>query len=336
MNKNINDFITIIQKGPHKGMRLHNEDKCGGEHTFPVEMYFLFQNAFKFNYNIYYLSCTPNHNITISEFDLNFLKTSITIDEDYKIKQHIFSDDTLKIKNLQYKDLLCLYDISINSGKINAISTTPSLKNNLYCFDIFIITNNDFELNKLLDLKFNIIKINSVIQYYENTLNIELFQNKYDLLNLQFKDYLIPYDELKKTRPYDIFSLPEKIELDNFYKKILFFENKNPNTDSKHFDKHLKFLEEKLSKKKDELFNIELYKKLNMSKLCMHFYIFNKNIMHDTIFFTNFNQLVSGILIKSENNEIKYDYDDLHHYSLEDMLIYDQYKMFTIFLLIYQ
>lgn len=336
MNKNISDFITIIQNGPNKGKRLHHENKCGGEHTFPIEMYFLFQNAFKFNYKVYYLSCTPNHNIIIPESDLIFLKTSITIDEDYKIKQHIFLNETLKIKNLQYKDLLCLYDISVNNGQINAIYTIPSLKNNLYCFDIFLITNNDFELKKLLDLNFNIIKINSVIQYYKNTLNIELMQKKYDLLNLQFKDYLVPFDDMKKTEPYDFFSLPEKIDLDNFYEKFFSFEEKNPNLDSSHFDKHFEFLADKLSKKEDELLDLTLFKKLHMSKLCMHFYVFNENILNDTIFFTNFNQLIGGVSIKSENNEINYDYDDLCHYSLENMLVFDQYKMFTIFFRIYQ
>lgn len=336
MNKSIDDFISIIQEGPYKGMRLHHEDKCGGEHTFPIEMYFLFKNAFKLNYNVYYLDCISNHNIIIPEFDLNFLKTSIKIDEDYKIKQHNFSNETLKIKDLQYKDLLCLYNISINNGGINAISILPFLKNNLYCFDIFIIVNSDFELKKLLDLNFSIIKINSIIQYYDNTLSIELMQKKYNLLSLQFKDYLIPYDEIKKTQPYDLFSLPEKIEVSNLYKKFFSFIKENPNSDSSHFDKQLKILEDKLSEKENSFFDIELYKKIHFSKLCMHFYVFNENIMNDTVFFTNFYQLTGGVVIKSENNEIKYDYNDLCRYCLEDMLTYDQYEMFTIFLLIFQ
>lgn len=231
MNKKINDFITIIQEGPYKGMRLHLENKCGGEHTFPIEMYFLFKNALKFNYKIYYLDCISNHNIIIPEFDLDFLKTSITINEEYKIKQHNFSNETLKIKDLQYKDLLCLYNISINNGKINAISALPFLKNGFYCFDIFLIVDDDFNLEKLLNLEFNLIKIKSIIKYDENNLNIEIMQKKYDLLNLQFKDYLIPHEEIKKTEPYDLFSLPEKIEVEKFYKKIFSFIEENPDSD---------------------------------------------------------------------------------------------------------
>lgn len=68
----------------------------------------------------------------------------------------------------------------------------------------------------------------------------------------------------------------------------------------------------------------------------MHFYVFNENIMSDTVFFTNFYQLIGGVVIKSENNEIKYDYNDLCNYCLSDMLVYDQYNMFTIFLPVYQ
>ena len=336
MRRDINDFITIIQEGPHKGMRLHHEDKCGGEHTFPIEMYFLFKNALKLNYKVYYLDCVSNHNIVIPEFDLDFLKKSITIDEEYKIEQHNFLNETLKIKDLQYKDLLYLYNISINGGGIGAISVLPFLKNGFYCFDMFLIVDNNFNLESLLDFKFNIIKIKSIIKYDENNLNIEIMQKKYDLLNLQFKDCLIPYSEIKKTKPYDLFSLPEKIEVENFYKKISSFREKNPNSDSSHFYDHLKFLEDKLSERKNYLLDVELYKKINFSKLSMHFYVFNENIMNDTIFFTNFYQLVGGVVIKSENNEIKYDYNDLCHYSLIDMLVYDQYQMFTVFLLIYQ
>lgn len=336
MSKDINDFITIIKEGPHKGMRLHHEDKCGGEHTFPIEMYFLFKNALKLNYKIYYLDCVSKHNIVIPKFDLDFLKKSITIDEEYKIEQYNFSNETLKIKDLQYKDLLSLYNISIDNGGINAISVLPFLKKGFYCFDMFLIVDDNFNLKKLLDLKFNIIKIKSVIKYDENNLNIETMQKKYDLLNLHFKDCLIPYNEIKKTEPYDFFSLPEKIEVDNFYKKIFSFMEENPDFDSSHFNDHLKFLEDKLSEKEDYLLDIELYKKIHFSKLSMHFYVFNERIMDDTVFFTNFYQLVGGIVIKSENNEIKYDYSDLCHYSLIDMLVYDQYKMFTVFLLIYQ
>lgn len=336
MSRDINDFITIIQEGPYKGMRLHHEDKCGGEHTFPIEMYFLFKNALKLNYKIYYLDCVPNHNIVIPDFDLDFLKKSITIDEEYKIEQYNFSNETLKIKNLQYEDLLCLYNISINNKGINAISVLPLLKNNFYCFDMFLIVDDNFSLKNLLNLNFNIIKIKSIIKYDENNLNVEIMQKKYDLLNLQFKDCLIPYSEIKKTEPYDLFSLPEKIAVDNFYNKIFSFTEKNPNSDSSHFNDHLKFLEDKLSEKEEYLFDIELNKKIHFSKLCMHFYVFNENIMNDNVFFTNFYQLVGGVVIKSENNEIEYDYNDLCRYSLTDMLVYDQYKMFTVFLLIYQ
>jgi hypothetical protein len=62
----------------------------------------------------------------------------------------------------------------------------------------------------------------------------------------------------------------------------------------------------------------------------MQFYIFNKNIMSDTHFFTNFNQLVNGVAVSFENGELKYDPNDLYHYCLSDMLIYDRYRMFII------
>jgi hypothetical protein len=253
LNKNNNDFFTIIEEGPYKGMRLYYGDKCGGEHTLPIEMYCLFQNAFKYNYRVFYLSCVKNHNIIIPENDLDFLKTSINIDEEEKYKQHVFSENVLNIKDLQYKDLLKLYDISINSNKINAIFTLPYLDNEFYCFNIYLIIENDFDLNQLLELDFNLVKINSIIEYFETTLSIELMQKTFDLLNLQFKDYLIPFDEIQKTEPYDLFKLPEKIKLDDLYDIIFDFEEKHPNSDSSHLREQLDILKKQLSNKEDEL-----------------------------------------------------------------------------------
>ena len=95
------DFFTIIQEGEHKGKRLYHEDKCGGDYVLPVEIFYLFQNAFKNDYKIFLLNCKSNHNIIIPEKDLKFLNTSVKYEDQDIYENYVFSDETLKLKELQ-------------------------------------------------------------------------------------------------------------------------------------------------------------------------------------------------------------------------------------------
>ena len=79
-----------------------------------------------------------------------------------------------------------------------------------------------------------------------------------------------------------------------------------------------------------------LYKKLFFSKLCFHFYIFDEIITSNSDFFTNYNQIVNGVCIESTKDGSNINFDYLYHYSLSDMLSYDDYKLFSVFETIYQ
>ena len=335
----INDFLNIIPEGKYKGMRLYHEDKCGSEHVLPIEMYYLFQNALKNNYKVFFLSCKPIHNIEIPENDLNFIKKPLQFlkkNEELEYLTYNFSEKTLKIKDLQYKDILQIYTIGIKTDSIGSFFIYPELINDLYCFHLFIIVKNNFNLDVLLSLNFNIIKISSIIQHNENTITIKLMQKMYDLLNLQFKDYIIPFNEIEKTKPYDILKLPEKIELNNFYDKYFDFRKKNPNTNYNFFKIKIEELKLKLDIKECELWDDKLYKKLHFSKMCMHFYFFHEIILSDTVFFTNFIQLLDGFTIENiEGHGFNLDFDNLQYYSLIDMFVNDNYQLFSIFETVY-
>jgi len=328
-----NDFLTIIPEGKYKGMRLYSEDKCGGEHVLPVEMYYLFQNAFKNNYKVFFFNCIPNHSIIIPKSDLEFLKKSMkyTSDEDEEeYLKYLFSNNTLKIKDLQYKDVLQIYNLAISNNNVGACFIHPELVNDYYCFHFFLIVNTNFNLEELLKIDFNIIKINSIIEYNENTITIELTKKIYNLLNLQFKDYIKSSLDISNTRPYNLFDLQEKKDLDVYYDVYFDFIKKNPNADVSSIRNKLDELKKKLSKKELELWDVALYKKLNFSKLCMQFYFFHEVILNDTVFFTNFIQLVNGVSVELDNG-IKINYDSLYHYSLSDMFAYDDYRLFSVF-----
>ena len=335
----INEFLNIIPEGKYKGMRFYHEDKCGSEHVLPIEMYYLFQNALKNNYKVFFLSCEPIHNIKIPKNDLNFLKKSLQFnkkDEELEYSTYNFSEKTLKIKDLQYKDILQIYTIGIKTNSIGSFFIYPELINDFYCFHLFIVVKNDFNLDSLLPLNFNIVRINSIIQHNENTITIELMQKMHDLLNLQFKDYIIPFNEIKKTRPYELLKLPEKIELINCYNEYFDFRKKNLDTNYSFFKIKIEELKLRLYIKECALRDGELYKKLHFSKMCMHFYFFHEIILSDTVFFTNFMQLTNGANITSNGAEnIEIDYDYLQHYSLIDMFDNDNYQLFSIFETVY-
>jgi len=227
-------------------MRLYDESKCGGEHVLPVEIYYLFQNAFKNSYKVFFLNCKPNHSIIIPKSDLEFLKTSIKSDDEKIYLQYIFSDNTLNIKDLQYNDILQICNLAVKNNNVGAYFIYPELVDNYYCFHLFLIVKDDFNLEQFLNLKFNIIKINSVIEYNKDTLTIPLMIKMFNLLDLQFKDYIIPHDDMKKTRPYNVLDLQEKKDLEDYYEYYFDFQKKNPNADITNLKNNIRELQKKL------------------------------------------------------------------------------------------
>jgi len=119
------------------------------------------------------------------------------------------------------------------------------------------------------------------------------------------------------------------------YNKLSQMRENNFNVDTKEITKKIDILEDKLSRKKAELHNTQLYIKLFSQKLCTQIFIFDKILVSDTIFFTNFIQLVDGASSNFENGEINLSYDELQHYSLEDMYVNDEYQLYTVFHSVY-
>jgi hypothetical protein len=253
--KSERDFYTIMQtvtkEGENCNIRLYYENKCSCEQMFYTELYYIFLNSFKHNYKVFHVHCLPNHNIQFSQSELDFLKSNVKSEGGDKIiENHTFSEEVLKIKESQYQDLTQIYNLSVKNNTIGAFFIHPFLLKNNYCFSIFLIVTNNFNLNEFFDLKFNTIKINSCVEYYENTLTLDFLEKVYNINLLEFRDYIIPYKDIEKTRPYNVFDLKEKKELDNFYDYLSKYENAQ--VTSKESEKKLTFFKEKLRKKKIE------------------------------------------------------------------------------------
>lgn len=235
----------IIPEGKNKGMRLYDELTCDVKHALPIEMTAFFDNALKNNCKIFVLNCISNHKLEIPKNDLYFLNKIFNKHENLDAyDNYVFSKEVIKIKELQYLDIKQLYDIAIKKKEIHSFFINPYLESNFYCFNVCLIVNSNFNLTELLNLDFNLIKINSVNEYI-NSDNIVLtyFKNLCDLYNSPFKDYKVSQKELKKTRPYDELKLPERLNYNNYVEKYLKFINENPGSDVSHMEKEIDFLD---------------------------------------------------------------------------------------------
>jgi hypothetical protein len=90
-------------------------------------------------------------------------------------------------------------------------------------------------------------------------------------------------------------------------------------------------LEKIVMEKKITLLNLNCLKQIEFSCLCNHFIIFDSILLSDEDFFTNFLQVVNGVSVKTNGNNIYLDYDSLTPYSLSQLFECDDYQLFTRF-----
>ena len=336
MNIPENNFLKYIKDGKHKGKRLYLEQFCGLDDMYPIEMYYLFQNAFKNNLRVFYFPCIPNNNILIPDYDINFLDKSIPYENREIYEKHKFSKEVLDVKNLQCNDLFKLYNLAVKYRFIKSIILIPNLYEKTYHYNFFLIVDNNFNLTHFLKLNLSLVKIKSSIEYYTNTLTFDFIFNIYNFSKINCKDYIVTPDEILTTIPYDIFKLKEKIELDNFLTFSTNVRKNNPNIDHPYLDEKIKDLKKKLRDKTDKLKNLDLYKEFHFKKLCYHLYIFDSVVLNDCMIFTNFLQISNGGILENSENGLVLNQTDFFYYSLEDMLDNDLYELYTVYLPIYQ
>ena len=246
MNIPENNFLKYIKDGKHKGKRLYLEQFCGLDDMYPIEMYYLFQNAFKNNLRVFYFSCIPNNNILIPDYDINFLNKSIPY-ENYEVyEKHKFSKEVLNLKNLQCNDFFKLYNLAIKYKFIKSVILIPNLYKKSYHYNFFLIVDNNFNLTHFLKLNLSLVKINSTIEYYTNTLTFDFIFDIYNFSKINCKDYIVTPEELLSTRPFNELELKEKKDSNNFYKFFSDFIDKNPNSDYSELKKKAALLDKKL------------------------------------------------------------------------------------------
>jgi len=69
----------------------------------------------------------------------------------------------------------------------------------------------------------------------------------------------------------------------------------------------------------------------------MHFLIFDEILLDNSIFFTNFLQIMGGVKVDvDENNGIKLNYEALQPYFIVDLFDNDPYGLYSVFHCVYE
>lgn len=135
----------------------------------------------KFNFKIFYISCSAKtfYEINYLDLDLNFIDLN--------------SNDAQTVKNLLGDDMYYLYEHEI----FEVLYKIPYLnKKNNYYYNMLILTKNNSFLNKIYNHNFNLINIESVTNINVDQITFifiqNLFKDKFNFMNIipsQDKDF---------------------------------------------------------------------------------------------------------------------------------------------------
>ena len=145
------------------------------------------------NLNIYYITCTSNHNIAFTnecseyfqkckdEGVLNaFEKSQINVPQNLK-----------NLRNMQSEDLMRFYD-NLTFESFFIISKFDD--NNLYYYDILAVAKNNFSVEDFYELNFNIIKTKSITPVLFKDINYNYVNKIFNFDLLRKYNFEIVYD----------------------------------------------------------------------------------------------------------------------------------------------
>lgn len=323
--KNFNSkFFRYINHGEYKNNRVYFTDGCDINDIFYNEIYYAFKDSLENGYKLFYFDCSSTNNIIIPKNDLFFLKN---YEDKFLEKEYSFSNETKEIKNLQYSTLNDLNEI-FKKNDVSFFCLIPLLNSSgNYYFNFFLITKNNFKISNILNLDSKLLKINFYNQINLNDLSFENIKNMFDIEKIEFKEKSLTFLKHDQLWPFDEKKLKEYIDYMDF------LEEKNK-LDEKNFKKNFKeimdkedFLKTKLFKKERELFNNELFNKLNFEQICPKIFVYEPDIEKTWFFYTgiwNFDDENS-----SDSNEFLNSLRvDMLPYNLSDLVNYNDDYLF--------
>lgn len=141
--------------------RLYDENKTDSITCLYSEIQIkLIELSKKFNLSVYYIECSPK-----TSYKVSFIST------DYV---DIKCEDVKTIKSLLSKDFYFLYSEQL----FEMIIKVPILnKNNNYYYDLILVIDSNFDINKFYIYKFNIINIKNIIKIESKNISFDFVKN---------------------------------------------------------------------------------------------------------------------------------------------------------------
>ena len=171
----------------NKEWRLYDTSKYSCENIFHNEMGWFFEYMINQNLKIYYITCSPTHNVIYTDECYGFFK-SFKIDPE----NTIMPENLKKLRELQSNDLMYFYENLI----LESFYIISKIKNNLYYYDMLICVKQDFDVNSFFKINFGTVKIESITPIFYENITYNYMQQIFDFEELSSYHFCNTLDNL--------------------------------------------------------------------------------------------------------------------------------------------
>jgi len=222
INSWIHENVVINEKN----IRLYNTGLYGCEQIFYNEVGHFFLSMLGKNLKMYYIKSSPKHNIVYNQDCFNFFK----LFRETRDNNLIMPENLKKLREMQCEDLMNFYDNLI----LESFWIISKIENNLYFYDIIIITKDSYNINDFFKIDFNVIHVESITPIYNYNINYCTMQqwfnfeelSSYNFCYILTQDYynIIYNPEHEELLEYKIF---KKFEDDEYEKGNIHMQHNN-------------------------------------------------------------------------------------------------------------
>lgn len=190
-------FVNNSKKG------LYNTGLYGCGNIFWNEIGQFFLNMLGKNISIYYVTCSPKHNIIYDNECYNFFNLWQNLPNNVVMPKNLKN-----LRELQCNDLMYFYENLI----LESFFIISKIKNNFYYYDMIIFVKNEFNINDLLKINFNIINIEGITPIFNVNINYNFMKQLFNFDELSSYNFC----EIQDQRYYDIVYNPKHKELQEY------------------------------------------------------------------------------------------------------------------------
>ena len=183
--------------------RLYDTSKYGCENIFLNEIGWFFEYVVNNGLKIFYVKCSPKHNIIYNGECVNFFKNKRSSFNDVEMPENL-----KKLTKLQCEDLMYFYDNLI----LESFFIISKIKNNIYYYDMVITVKNDFNVENFYKINFNTVSIETITPIFYENITYSYMQQIFNFDELDFYGFYNVLDQ----KYYDIMCNPIHKELEEY------------------------------------------------------------------------------------------------------------------------